>query len=189
MLSLCGQILAVANKTDPTARYGLALDQPWTDEPVGPEREFSSLAFLDTLVRMSVPISIVTLEFAMGYHPGGSYWRSLLDFSSLLEAYHRLGVALRVRLFAPSGPVPPMPDGASTEHAGEWHGPPSEALQADWAERAAIVALSKTFVESVAWGTFRDDADDAWRRAGLIDGEGRPKSAWDRLRQLHGIAK
>jgi hypothetical protein len=67
--------------------------------------------------------------------------------------------------------------------AGQWHKPWDPQLQADWMEAVYHMALSKPFVESIAWGNLAD-INQSVPGGGLLDDMFQPKPALERLRQM-----
>ncbi len=67
--------------------------------------------------------------------------------------------------------------------AGHWRRPWDPQLQADWLEALYHLALSKPFVESVAWGNLAD-INQTVPGGGLLDDMLQPKPAFDRLVQM-----
>lgn len=196
------QLVEAAHDVDPYSSYSLGVDQPWGEYLARRERSYCPFSFLDALSRVDLPLSAVTLEVAMGFAEDSSYCRSLMDFAQLLDVYQRLDMPLRVRLGYPSGietrsgstsegnanendgGAPERPRGGPT--AGQWRGPPSPALQADWLEGFVAVALAKPGVEKAIWSGYRDGAGGIWPKVGLVDADGSPKPALERIRRFAG---
>ena len=69
----------------------------------------------------------------------------------------------------------------SLERRGAWHGDWSPELQSRWISRMFAVAMSKPFVESIFWSDMVDHDEAELLNAGLIDSDGKPKPALQRL--------
>lgn len=184
MLWLTARILEVASEVDPRARFVITLDQPWGEYVGRDDRSDSPFSFLDNLQRMDLPIAAINLEIAMGYVPGGTYCRNLLDFSQLLDHYHELRLPLRCRLYFPSETAATPGRNGTKVAAGCWHGPANEEVHAEWYHAFVLTALAKPYVELVTVGQFHDRPNAPWPRAGLVHADGTDKPAIERLRVL-----
>jgi hypothetical protein len=63
-------------------------------------------------------------------------------------------------------------------NGGVWREPWTEAVQADWLSRFLEIALSKPFVESVAWQGLADHPGHAVPHGGLLRSDLAPKQAY-----------
>ena len=183
MLWIAVRMIEIGRNIDQSARFVLTIDEPWGEYLARSDRSYSAFSFVDTLTRMSMPIDAVNLEIVMGNGCDGAHCRSLLDFSRLLDHYHELELPLRVRLSFPSElteahPAPVAPRGLAET---TWRLLPGLERQAEWADRFCGVALSKSFVETVTWGRFRDDPADPNPFGGLVDADGGAKPALARM--------
>jgi hypothetical protein len=178
-LWLTVQMIEALRNISADAQVGILIDRPWGDCSSN-EHASSPFSFADTVVRMSGSVAFLVLEVIMGCGATGSYCRSLLSFSELLEQYREMGVPLRVRLGFPSRT--PLDGGG-----GQWHAPASEATQAEWARCFCSTALAEPFVEMVSWAQFQDRIESDALPLGLISSEGNPKSAWDQIKRLSGM--
>jgi hypothetical protein len=68
-------------------------------------------------------------------------------------------------------------------NGGRWHRPWDAQLQADWLDAAYRVALSKPFVESVAWSNLAD-IGQTLPAGGLMDDMLQPKPVYERLHKI-----
>ena len=73
-----------------------------------------------------------------------------------------------------------MPKGDSRPklEGGTWHEPWSEQVQSQWFRELTDVALSKPFVESVAWRDLADEKEQAVPHGGLLRSDLAPKAAY-----------
>jgi GH35 family endo-1,4-beta-xylanase len=73
-----------------------------------------------------------------------------------------------------------------------WHGPWSEAMQADWAEAMYTLAYSKPHFEAVGWWDMADTPGHFWPHGALLRSDFTPKEAYGRIRKLQkdwGVGK
>jgi hypothetical protein len=105
--------------------------------------------------------------------------------SRLLDLYALLGVPLQVTLGYPSAPGKEANgDQDLRADAGHWRAGHSPDAQADWAAAFAAVCLCKPYVRSVLWCHFHDGEPHQFPHCGLIDGNGQPKPALQKLTRL-----
>ena len=131
--------------------------------------------FLERLLQEGVHIDAVGMQMRMGDGGGGFGVRDMLQVSAALDRF--IGYECKVMLSAVG-----VPSDASAA-GGWWRQPWSPALQEGWAERLALVALSKPFVETVVWERLGDVAG-VRGSCGLLDGSCKAKPA---ARKLLGI--
>jgi hypothetical protein len=182
MLGIVARLAETAAQTDPKAQRVLMIDQPWGEYQATEDRTYSPFTFANTLIRTGLPINGLVLEVAMGYAPGGSYCRSLMDVSQMLDAYHEIDVPIQIRLSFPSGPLRGVVSGVSA--AGFWHAEPDESVHARWLKRAVAIAMAKPFVYAVTCGCFHDQPKNAWPLSGLLTEDERPKPAYHHIRAI-----
>jgi GH35 family endo-1,4-beta-xylanase len=65
-----------------------------------------------------------------------------------------------------------------------WHGPWTEAMQADWAEALFTICYSKPEFEAVGWWDLADYDGHFWPHGGLLHKDGSPKESYARLLAL-----
>jgi len=172
-------------RNDPQAAIILSFDQPWAEYLARNERDPSPLHTADSLVRAGLGIAGVGIELNMGYSPGGSYPRTLLDYSQQLDRWSVLGLPLVVFLTIPSdhnespGARYQVADADTT-----W----TPDLQSELVDRLVPLILAKQFVQSIIWNQLSDEGDHEFAHGGLIGAQGTPKPSLDCLssiRQQH----
>jgi Glycosyl hydrolase family 10 len=170
---------------DSSLQLTFGLSQPWGDYLAATPNEYSPFVYADTLLRSGLPFAGVDIEWFFGTTPRGSYCRDTLAASQLLDLYGVLGVPLQVALAYPSSAAPdPHADPIErVDGGGRWHDFSPDA-QADWATTFASLAMCKSFVSGVVWDHLSDAAPHRIPNAGLVDGRGSIKPAFERLRQL-----
>jgi hypothetical protein len=67
--------------------------------------------------------------------------------------------------------------------AGRWRRPWDPALQAEWMEAVYRMALSKPFVESIAWSNLAD-INQTLPGGGLMDDMFQPKPSFAKLQEM-----
>lgn len=176
-LRLVLEALQILGDADPATPALVSFDQPWGEYTRRESIDFPRY-LADMLVRADVGIAGVGLEINVGYFPGGSYPRDLLEVSQLLDYWSLLGLPLHVTLTAPSGSGPdPQAKSESqplkTAYPSGW----TPKIQQHWAELYVPLLLSKPYVQSVTWNQLRDAEPHVFPHGGLFDAQDRPKPA------------
>ena len=173
LMLLVMKSLEVIRNQDPQARLSLTIDRPWGDYLATGARKTSPFDFLDRLLRIDAPISMLNLDVAIGVD-GGSRRRPAVDFRRLLERYGELGPPLSVRLLHP----------AETNEGPDLVGQSGEDRQADWLETHLLAALAESTVERIEWGRLHDLPGQRWPGCGLFSESREPRRALRRLRAV-----
>ncbi|HMC66524.1 MAG TPA: endo-1,4-beta-xylanase [Gemmataceae bacterium] len=185
LLWLNVRLAEAARQVDPSLELVIGISQPWGEYMALEDRTHSPFIFADTLIRTNLNLTAVDLELVMGVGPRGSYCRDLLEISRLLDLYALLGLPLQVTLGYPSATTPDSRADPELEVAlGHWHGGFSPAIQGDWAQSVAALAACKPYVRAIEWAHYSDAEPHQFPHCGLLDADGRPKPALDRLREL-----
>lgn len=136
--------------------------------------------FFQSLEEAGANYDVVGIQM---YYPG----LDMMEISRMLDRYAKFGRTIHITEIGISSAPGPDPKSEyfqkadSLDAMGEWHGPWSESRQAEWLEQFYTVAYSKPSIEAVSWWDF---SDDFWPYGGLLDRDGRPKEAYDRLKHL-----
>jgi hypothetical protein len=185
LLGLTYRLGEAARQIDPNIEVVVGVSQPWGEYMALEDRTHSPFIFADTLIRSGLNPSAVNLEVVMGVTGRGSYCRDPLDFSRMLDLYALLGVPLQVTLGYPSSSASDTDaDPEMSVGFGRWRDSHSPAIQADWAEAFASLALCKHFVQGLTWTHFSDAEPHQFPHCGVVDAQSQPKPALERLRAL-----
>ena len=129
------------------------------------------------------------LQFFFGPGVDGMYLRDMFQISAMLDQF--LKFARPVRIAAVQVPSSTKRSKTDIEkrhmppiNGGYWREPWNEAIQAEWLAQFFDVALSKPFVESVAWYGLADDPSQPVPHGGIMRSDLTPKPASERLNQL-----
>jgi hypothetical protein len=185
LMWLTVRLAQAVRQVDGGLEISVGIAQPWGEYMALDDRSHSPFIFADTLVRSELNLAALDLELVMGVTPRGSYCRDLLETSRLLDLYALLGVPLRVTLGYPSASLTDsLADPELRVGAGHWAGGFQPALQAEWTQAFARLALCKPYVQAVHWVHFSDAATHQFPHCGLLDSTGKPKPALQELTQL-----
>jgi hypothetical protein len=167
-------VLAVdtVRRADPRTPVVISFDQPWGEYLQQEEMDLPPYHFADALVRADLGLSGVGLEINMGYWPGGSLPRDVLELGRLVDRWSMLGVPLLVQFCSPSasGPDPlAMNKTATVDDA------LSPAAQTQWLAPRLEMLLAKQCMHGVLWNQFADSDPHRWPHSGLLDAAGAVK--------------
>lgn len=181
-LSLVVRVLEVARQVDEEAQLWLRVDQPWGEYQARGQHRLSPLQVVDALMRSGVSLAGVNLEIATGYQPRGTPYRDLLDFSRLIDSWAVLGVPLHVTLAAPSSPEhDPRATSDLEIDPRAWPQACDETQQSQWLDRCLPLLMAKPAVAGVTWSSFSDADPHEFPRSGLLNADGTPKAALERI--------
>jgi hypothetical protein len=170
----------IVREEDPNSPVVLTLDQPW-GEYISRQEADLPLHLADMLLRSGLQVSGFALELNVGYYPGGTQQRNLLEFSRQLDRWSMLGMPLLVSLVVPSANGEDPKAQSTKKPVSEGWTP---AMQEEWVREFVPVILSKNVVQGVFWNQFRDSEPHEFSHGGLIDPQSRPKPALTSLAHL-----
>ena len=147
----------------------------WGEYATKPNKR-SPYAYLKDCMRSGVKFEIVGLQM---YYP--EY--DLFEIDRMMEKYAKLGKPILITEMGCSS-APGIDPNAQRKKATEgWHGPWTEAMQADWVEGIYTIAYSKPYVQGVGWWDMAD-AVSFWPYGGFCRGDLSPKPSYLRLQTL-----
>lgn len=165
-LRLAAMAIEIVSELDPDKPLIIGFDQPWGEYMSRRDMDFPPLHFADALIRSGLPISGLSLEINVDYHPGGTLNRNLVEFSRLLDLWSIFGLPLWVSLSAASGnqedPLSRRKDVCTTS---QW----TLATQQAWAARYLPLLLAKPFIQGIYWNQLRDAIAHDFPHGGLFD--------------------
>ncbi|QDT38847.1 endo-1,4-beta-xylanase [Stratiformator vulcanicus] len=187
-LVLAARAIEVARQVDTECELFLRIDRPWGEYRRHGKHRVSPIQFIDAMTRSGVRLGGLTLEYAVGYRPGGSERRDEIELSRLVDTWSKFGLPLSVMLRFPNQ----FPDPKDTikencqaitiENA-------DEAAQAEWLLRTAKFLAAKQPVVSIDCGPLIDPGmDSAFPASGLCRDAATPRQALSDLAAL-GNAK
>ncbi len=173
----------LAKKLHPQGKVLVEIRQPFGEYYAGNPRSIPPLMYTDLLVQNAVQFDGLSLRIPMGQAMPGQFIRDLMQVSTLLDQYGSFGKSVQVTLGVPSEPVTSLmlhaehPETPADADCGYWRKPWSALVQSRWLEAAHYIALSKPFVEGVAWCDLSDHAQIDLPLSGLIGEDLQPKPA------------
>ncbi len=172
----------------PTARTLISIRHPFGEYHARGRGAVPPMLYAEMVSQAGINFDGYGLEIEIGIPQPGSFVRDLFQISSLLDKFSTLGKPLFITAIGvPGRPTPDLGDTSqgrlSPTAAGRWRRPWDPQLQAEWLEAVYHIALSKPYVESIAWSNLAD-VNQTIPGGGLLDDMFRPKPAYTRLQQL-----
>jgi hypothetical protein len=166
---------------DPRTPTFVSFDQPWGEYMSRQDFELPPLHIAATLLRAGLNLQGAMLEINVGYHPGGTLPRSLLQFSRQLDFWGLLGLPIWVALSVPSDvKIDPLASPRVNIHSGYW----TPEAQRHWVANYLPLILAKPFVQGVIWSQLRDSRPHAFPHGGLFDQIDQPKPSLGQLASI-----
>jgi hypothetical protein len=184
---LVGQVKASL----PAARTLVTVRQPFGEYHARHRSTVPPMLYAEMVAQSGVPFEAFGVEIEMGVPAPGMFTRDLFQLSCMLDKFASLGRPLFVTAMCVPGRPYPDPSDASDGRldpsaGGRWRKPWDENLQADWIEAFSRLALSKPYVESLAWSSLAD-LKPTLPGAGLLDQTLKPKPAFKRIQDLRQL--
>jgi hypothetical protein len=159
---------------DPDKPIFVSFDQPWAEYMSRRDVDFPPLHFADALIRAGLPVSGISLEINVGYNPGGTLSRNLLDFSRVLDLWSIFGLPLWISIGIPSDTGDdPLARKKEAAVLGDW----TPSTQRAWIARYLPIALVKPYVQGITWNQLADSTPHDFPHGGMFDAHGKAKPA------------
>ncbi|HKQ48452.1 MAG TPA: endo-1,4-beta-xylanase [Phycisphaerae bacterium] len=168
----------MARQASPRSSILLGIQLPWGEYYAEDAQTALPLLYAEIAVQSGIHFDAFGLELLFSGDGAGNWVRDFMQISSLIDRFGNLGKPLHITATA-------APSSAGAAQSGEWRGPWSEAVQAEWARELYRIAFSKPFVETVTWASPADRAPDS-PGCGLFKADGSPKLVFDELMFLRG---
>jgi hypothetical protein len=180
----------------PNARTVVTISEPFGEYHAKHGVGVPPMLYAEMVAQAGINFEAFGLELEMGVPRPGMFMRDLFQISCLLDKFSTLGRP--VFLTATGVPGRSTPDAGDTSEgrldpnaAGRWHRPWDPQLQADWMDAVYKLALSKPYVESIAWANLAD-VNQSMPGGGLLDDMLKPKPSFEKLQEIrtrfHGYA-
>ena len=172
----------------PNARTMISISHPFGEYHARGRASVPPMMYAEMVAQAGISFEAFSVEIEMGVPAPGMFMRDLFQLSTLLDKFSTLGRPVFLTAVGSPGQAGPDLSDESNGHldpaaAGRWHRPWDAQLQADWMEAVYSLALSKPYVESIAWANLAD-IRPSLPGGGLLDDMLRPKPSFQRLLQL-----
>jgi hypothetical protein len=172
----------------PGARTLITVTEPFGEYHARGRGSVAPMLYAEMVAQAGINFEAFGLELEMGVPEPGMFTRDLFQLSCVLDRFATLGRPVFLTAVGCPGRATPDPNDASEGKnnpaaGGRWHRPWDPQLEADWMEAVYHLALSKPFVESIAWSNLAD-LRPRLPGGGLLDDLLQPKPAFQRLQQM-----
>ncbi len=187
LMDLTRMSVMLVRKVQPQARVLVEIRQPFGEYYASNPRSIPPQMYADLLIQGQVPFDGFSVKYLLGQSQPGQSVRDLMQISGLMDQFAGLGKPIHFCTGAPSEPVTEMMIAARDTNnpvdanCGYWRSAWSQLVQARWMESVIQIALSKPFIDSIAWSEMVDHADPDLPLAGLVDEDLAPKQSFRRL--------
>ena len=187
LMDLTRMCTMLVKKIQPNAKIMIELRHLFGEYYANNPRSIPPLMYADMVVQSAIGFDAFGLRLSMGQAVEGQYTRDLMQISAMLDQFSHTGKPLYLTVSTPSNPVTAMmiakPDSDEPADAssGFWRRPWSEPVQSRWLEAMFQIAISKPFVEAIAWQDLIDYPNIDLPMSGLLDEEIRLKQSFRRL--------
>lgn len=172
----------------PGARTLITVTHPFGEYHARGRSSVAPLIYAEMVAQAGIQFEAFGLELEMGVPATGNFSRDLFQLSYVLDKFSTLGRPVFLTAVGVPGRATPDPGDASDgklnpSAAGRWHRPWDPQLQAEWMDAVYHLALSKPFIESIAWNNLAD-MRPTMPGGGLLDDMLQPKPAFHHLQQM-----
>ncbi|MFI4860186.1 MAG: endo-1,4-beta-xylanase [Phycisphaerales bacterium JB063] len=192
LMDLTRMATMLVKKIQPHAQVMVELRQPFGEYYAQNPRSIPPMMYADLIVQSAIAFDAFGLRLPMGQAVQGQYTRDLMQVSSLFDQFAHFGKPLYLTVSTPSEPITPMMIADAQREdpvdavSGYWRRPWSQIVQSRWAEAVFQIAISKPYVEAIAWQDLIDFPNIELPMSGLLDEEIRIK---DVFRKVVGFRK
>ncbi|HEX4794533.1 MAG TPA: endo-1,4-beta-xylanase [Humisphaera sp.] len=172
----------------PNARTLITIAHPFGEYHARGRASVPPMMYAEMVAQAGISFEAFALEIEMGVPAPGMFMRDLFQISTMLDRFASLGRPLFLTAVgSPGQPGPDLSDDGrgrlDPAGGGRWQRPWDPQLQADWMEAVYSMAMSKPYIESIAWANLAD-LRPTLPGGGLLDDVLHPKAAHQRLVQL-----
>jgi hypothetical protein len=157
---------------DPRTPIILSFDQPWGEYMGRQSFDLAPLHFADALVRAELGLAGIGLEINLGYWPGGTLPRDLIEISLQIDRWAMLGMPLVVTLTVPSSSAADPRAQLPVEVLSSTPGTLDPRTQSVLVDKIVTLLLAKQCVQGIIWNQLHDGQRHPFPHGGLIDSQG-----------------
>jgi hypothetical protein len=156
---------------------------PWGEYYATTPNSIPPFVYMDMVVQSGTSFDAFGLQVRFGKDETGLHLRDMMQISSILDCFAPIAKPLYI-----TDVEVPSENGTGKfdpNAAGVWHRKWDQSHQAQWLERFYRIALSKSFVEAVNYGSLADGDGGTIHRSGLLAQDLEPKESLGVLKKLH----
>jgi hypothetical protein len=172
----------------PNAKTLVSVKFPFGEYHAKGRASVAPMLYAEMVAQAGINFEAFGLEIEMGSPAPGMFTRDLFQLSCMLDRFSTLGRPVFL-----TGVGCPSRNGIDSNdrsegawnpaQAGDWKRPWDPELQAEWMEAVYRLALSKPYVESIAWSNLAD-LNTTVPNGGLLDDMLKPKVGFAKLQEL-----
>ena len=197
MIELTRLLVSQAKTLIPNCKTLVTIQQPFGEYHARANAGVAPMLYAEMVAQAGINFEAFGLEVEMGVPAPGMFTRDLFQLSCMLDKFSTLGRPVYLTAVCAPGRNNADPSDSSggqldPSAAGRWRRPWDPQLQADWMDAVYKLAMSKPYVESIAWANLADIGHDL-PSGGLLDDMLKPKPAFtmmqdlrERFHQWHG---
>ncbi len=173
----------------PSARTLVTITQPFGEyNSHGGGSGVPPMLYAEMVAQSGINFDAFGLELELGVPRSGHFARDLFQISCMLDKFSTIGRPLFLTsLCVPGRNTPDVGDRSEGKldpaQGGRWHRPWDPQLQADWIDAVYRLALSKPYVESIAWGNLAD-INPTLPGGGLMDDMFKAKPSFGKIQEM-----
>jgi hypothetical protein len=188
IIELTRLLVAQVKNMLPGARTIITINQPFGEYHARVPNSVPPMLYAEMVAQAGISFEAFGLELEMGVPAPGMYMRDLFQISSMLDRFSTLGRPVFLTMVGAPSKATPDPEDKSEGHldpsaAGRWKRPWDPQLQAEWLEAVYKLAMSKPYIESIAWSNVAD-LSPTMPGGGLLDDLLQPKQAFGKLQEM-----
>lgn len=187
IMDLTRMATMLVKKIRPQSRAIIEIREPFGEYYAGNPRSIPPMTYADLIADSSLNFDGFAVRLLMGQASSGQYTRDLMQISAMLDEFAGFNKPIYVTIAAPSEPVTAemiatgQSDDPVDENSGYWRRPWSPTVQSHWLAAVYQIAMSKPFVEGVAWNEIVDHPEVQLPLAGMVNEDLQPKPSFKRL--------
>jgi len=190
MIELTRLLVSQVKTVIPNARTLITINHAFGEYNAKGPSHVPPMLYAEMVTQAGISFEAFGLELEMGVPAPGRFTRDLFQLSCLLDKFSTLGRPLFLTAVAVPGRNSPDPSDHThgrldPSRGGRWRRPWDPQLQADWMEAVYHLALSKPYIESIAWGNLTDVSPTV-PGGGLLDDLLQPKPSFGKLQEMRG---
>jgi len=188
MIEMTRLLVAQVKSLAPQAKALVSVSEPFGEYHAQAAGSVSPILYAEMVGQAGVNLDGYALDLELGVPARSGAMRDLFQVGCLLDRFSTMGKPVYVTsLAAPGQQGPDAADRSRGKHnpalAGRWRRPWDAQVQADFLAAAFDIALSRPFVEAVAWADL-SDLSPSVPAGGLYDDMFQAKPALERLNQI-----
>jgi hypothetical protein len=188
MIELTRVLVGQVKMLLPAAKTMVSITQPFGEYHATNGTSVPPVLYAEMISQAGIPFDAFAVDLEMGVPSPGMFTRDLFQISCLLDRFSTLGRPVYLTAVCAPGRYGPDAGDLSvgqldSSQAGRWHRPWDPTVQAEWMDAVYRLAMSKPFIESIAWGNLADMSHTI-PSGGLLDDMLQPKPSFTLLREL-----